>query len=143
MLAGCQVDAVDPAPGEVGGHVVAGRGVDGHEAAVGPHRPVETAVVGHVDRAVGADGRAVCTAVAAGAQLGHHLDRTTTGRHAAERAALHLDEEHGAVGQRDGALGESQTIGDDAVRRRFGDVVRCVVRGHGAPCGSWRSVGAA
>ena len=104
--AGAQVDALDPAALEIGWLVAAGREVH-RDVDAGALAPEEAAVVAHVDRAVGTDGRAVGPT----AEVGDDVD-VTRGADARERAPLDLHDEHAAVGHGHGSLGELQPGGE-------------------------------
>ena len=108
-LAGLGIDHLDRAA------LVVGRRRAREQPAVGPLDPVEAAVVGHVDLALGPHGGAVRAA----AQLGDDV-LLAVGHDAGQRLARDLDQDHRAVGHGDGAFREFQARGDLLVRRRHG-----------------------
>ena len=112
--AGLEVDALDPTAPEVGWLVAAGLEVhrDGDAGALAPE---EAAVVAHVDRTVGPDGRAVGPP----AEVGDDLD-VASGADPRERASFDLDDQHAAVCHGDRSLGELQSRGELA-HLRHGD----------------------
>jgi len=99
-LAGRQIDALDAAAGVVGGDP----GGDGDALALDPGG---AAVVADVDRAVGADRRAVGPAAEVGDDLGPAVPASRQG------LALDLDDDHRAIGHGDRAFREAEALGDD------------------------------
>jgi hypothetical protein len=85
-----------------------GRGGAGHVQAAHVDELEGTAVVGDIDRAVRADGRAVGPA----GNLRHRLG-AAVGMHPGQDLALDLGEDHRAVGHGDRAFRKPQALGDE------------------------------